>query len=66
MPCIKIVVHRKHGKWMVRSAEPDGVLLPERKAAAKAAIELAHQSGKDGKPAQVVMQNGKSFETIWT
>ena len=62
----QFIVLRKHGKWQIKSAEPDDICFPDFETAVKAAVDLAHESGRDGKPALVKVQREERFETIWT
>ena len=54
-PLVQFVVLKREDKWMVKSKELERVFSAQHKAV-EAAIKLAHDSGKDGKPAVVLFQ----------
>ena len=63
---VQFVVLRREDKWVVKSKELERVFSAQRKAL-EAAIKLANDSGKDGKPAVVLFQKTKTdFQKIWT
>ena len=65
-PLIQFVVLKRENKWVVKSKELERVFSAQHKAV-EAAIRLAHDSGKDGKPAVVLFQKTKTdFQKIWT
>jgi hypothetical protein len=65
-PLVQFVVLRREDKWVVKSKELERVFSGQHKAV-EAAIKLAHDSGKDGKPAVVLFQKTKAdFQKIWT
>jgi len=65
-PLVQFVVLKREDKWMVKSKELERVFSAQHKAV-EAAIRLAHDSGKDGKPAVVLFQKTKTdFQKIWT
>ena len=62
---VQFVVLRRD-KWVVKSKELERVFSAQHKAV-EAAIKLANDSGKDGKPAVVLFQKTKTdFQKIWT
>jgi hypothetical protein len=66
MPLVQFVVLKRENKWVVKSKELERVFSAQHKAV-EAAIKLANDSGKDGKPAVVLFQKTKSdFQKIWT
>lgn len=63
---VQFVVLKRENKWVVKSKELERVFSAQQKAL-EAAIKLANDSGKDGKPAVVLFQRTKSdFQKIWT
>lgn len=65
-PLVQFVVLRREDKWVVKSKELERVFPAQRKAV-EAAIKLANDSGKDGKPAVVLFQKTKTdFQKVWT
>ena len=63
---VQFVVLRREDKWVVKSKELERVFSAQHKAV-EAAIKLANDSGKDGKPAVVLFQKTKTdFQKIWT
>src|SRR6478672_595874 len=63
---VQFVVLKREDKWVVKSKELERVFSAQHKAV-EAAIKLANDSGKDGKPAVVLFQKTKSnFQKIWT
>ena len=65
-PLVQFVVLKREDKWMVKSKELERV-FPAQHKTVEAAIKLAHDSGKDGKPAVVLFQKTKiDFQKIWT
>jgi hypothetical protein len=66
MSPIQFLVLRQGGTWSVRSQDQERSFSDQR-AAARAAVDLANHSGKNGKPAVVIVERGKGrFKTIWT
>ena len=66
MSPIQFLVVRQGGKWSVRSQD-EHRSFADQQAATRAAVDLANHSGKDGKPAVVIVELGKGrFETVWT
>ena len=60
------VVLKYKGKWSIRSGDLDQFFSVQREAM-DAAIRLANESGKEGKPAVVLLQKSKTeFQKIWT
>ena len=63
---VQFVVLRREDKWVVKSKELERV-FPAQHKAVEAAIKLANDSGKDGKPAVVLFQKTKTdFQKVWT
>lgn len=63
---VQFVVLKRENKWVVKSKELDRVFSAQQKAV-EAAIRLANDCGKDGKPAVVLFQKSKTdFQKIWT
>jgi hypothetical protein len=63
---VQFIVLRRKGTWSVKAAD----LMrdfPGQLEAMQAGIELANESGKNGKPSVVLFEMGKKrFDTIWT
>jgi hypothetical protein len=63
---IQFIVLRRKGTWSVKAADLVRGFGGQREAM-HAGIELANESGKNGKPSVVLFQTGKNrFDTIWT
>jgi hypothetical protein len=63
---VQFVVLKRENKWVVKSKELERVFSAQHKAV-EAAVKLANDSGKDGKPAVVLFQKTKTdFQKIWT
>jgi hypothetical protein len=63
---VQFVVLKRENKWVVKSKELERVFSAQHKAV-EAAIKLANDSGKDGKPAVVLFQKTKAdFQKVWT
>lgn len=63
---IQFVVLKREDKWMVKSTDLERV-FPDQRKAIEAAIKLAHDSGKEGKPGIVLFQRSKAdFQKVWT
>jgi hypothetical protein len=63
---VQFVVLKREDKWVVKSKELERFFSAQHKAL-EAAIKLANESGKDGKPAVVLFQKTKSdFQKVWT
>jgi hypothetical protein len=63
---VQFIVLRREGKWVVKSKDLERVFSVQREAV-DAAIKLANDSGKEGKPGVVLFQKSKTkFEKIWT
>jgi hypothetical protein len=63
---IQFVVLKREDKWMVKSTNLERV-FPDQRKAIEAAIKLAHDSGKEGKPGVVLFQRSKTeFQKVWT
>jgi hypothetical protein len=66
MAAIQFIVLRRDGQWCVRSKDLERRFGIARKAI-DAAIRMANDCGKEGKPAVVMFQKSRSeFEKIWT
>ena len=56
----------RHGHWLVRSSQTGEEPFPDQPSATKAAVEAAHESGKDGLPGAVILQVGDDdYEVVW-
>ena len=63
---IQFIVLKREGKWVVKANDLERFFSVQREAV-DAAIRLANDSGKEGKPGAVLLQKSKSeFEKIWT
>jgi len=63
---IQFIVLKREGKWVVKANDLERFFSVQREAV-DAAIRLANDSGKEGKPGAVLFQKSKSeFEKIWT
>src|SRR5215510_15274512 len=63
---IQFIVLKREGKWVVKANDLERFFSVQRDAV-DAAIRLANDSGKEGKPGAVLFQKSKSkFEKIWT
>src|SRR5258707_15861972 len=63
---IQFLVRKRQDKWVVKSKDLERFFSTERQAG-DAAIRLANDSGKEGKPGAVLLQKSKTkFQTIWT
>jgi hypothetical protein len=63
---IQFIVLKRNGKWSVKSNNLDRS-FPAQHQAMIAAVRLANESGKNGKPSVVILeQPNNKFETIWT
>ena len=61
---IQFIVLNRNGKWSVKSNNLDRS-FPAQHQAMIAAVRLANESGKNGKPSVVILEQ-PNFETIWT
>ena len=62
----QFIVLKREGKWVVKANDLERFFSVQREAV-DAAIRLANDSGKEGKPGAVLIQKSKSeFEKIWT
>src|SRR5207248_9584716 len=62
---VQFVVLKREDKWVVKSKELERVFSAQHKAL-EAAVKLANDSGKDGKPAVVLFQKTKTdFQKVW-
>jgi hypothetical protein len=63
----QIVVLKRSGKWHVRWMDSDRLFTDEL-AAVKGAIDMAHESGRNGMPACVMLLSGKASKAkiVWT
>jgi hypothetical protein len=63
---VQFIVLKCKGKWSIKSRDWERFFSMQREAM-DAAIRLANDSGKEGKPAVVLFQKSKTqFEKIWT
>src|SRR5262249_26292435 len=63
---IQFLVLKRDNQWVVKSRDLERLFSIQREAV-DAAIRLANDSGKEGKPGVVLFQKSKSeFEKIWT
>jgi hypothetical protein len=63
---VQFIVLKCKGKWSIKSRDLERFFSMQREAM-DAAIRLANDSGKEGKPAVVLIQKSKTeFEKIWT
>jgi hypothetical protein len=63
---VQFVVLKRADKWVVKWQDAERA-FPGQHKAVEAAIKLAHDSGKNGKPAVVLFQRTKTnFRKIWT
>jgi hypothetical protein len=63
---IQFIVLRRNETWVVKSRELERVFGDES-AAVRCAVELANESGKNGKPAVVLLRGRrKVFKPVWT
>jgi hypothetical protein len=62
----QILVLRRRGKWSVKSMDVDQT-FPDQLAAMKAGIELANETGKNGKASMVLVRTARNrFKKVWT
>jgi hypothetical protein len=63
---VQILVLKRRGKWSVKAGEHEQTFC-DQLAAIKAGIELANETGKNGKPSAVLFQAAKSrYNKVWT
>jgi hypothetical protein len=63
---VQFIVLKCKGKWSIKSRDLERFFSMQREAM-DAAIRLANDSGKEGKPTVVLIQKSKTeFEKIWT
>jgi hypothetical protein len=63
---IQFVVLKREDRWVVKSTALERA-FPDQRRAVEAAIKLAHDSGKEGKPGVVLFQRTKTdFQKVWT
>jgi hypothetical protein len=63
---VQFVVLKRADKWVVKWQDAERA-FPGQHKALEAAVKLAHDSGKNGKPAVVLFQRAKTdFRKIWT
>ena len=63
---IQFVVSRRNENWIVQSRDLER-LFGDEAAAVRCAVELANESGKNGKPAVVLLRGeGNVFTPVWT
>jgi hypothetical protein len=62
---IQFLVLKRDDKWVVKSGNLERLFSVQREAV-EAAIRLANDSGKEGKPSVVLFQKSKSeFKKVW-
>ena len=63
---IQVIVRRHRGKWIVKTRELERSFADEVDAL-QSAVRFAHEVGKNGSPAVVLMQEDKTkFRDVWT
>ena len=62
---VQFVVLQRSEKWVVKSRELERAFGDRRKAI-HCAVELANESGKNGKPALVLAGSRHEFAPVWT
>jgi hypothetical protein len=63
---IQFIVLKREGKWVIKSKDLERVFSVQREAV-DAAIQVANDSGKEGKPGVVLLQKSRTkFEKVWT
>jgi hypothetical protein len=63
---IQFIVLKRKGKWSVKSNDLERSFLVQHEAMI-AAVRLANESGKNGKPSVVILQQAKNtFKKVWT
>jgi hypothetical protein len=61
----QFVVLKREDKWVVKAKDQERLFSAQREAV-NAAIRLANDSGKEGKPGVVLLQKSKAeFQKIW-
>jgi hypothetical protein len=66
MSLIQFIVVKRKGNWMVKFRDQERSFSAQQDAVL-AAIELANECGKDGRPSVVLLQTAKNqFDAIWT
>lgn len=66
MALTQFIVLKRKGSWAVKSNDQERSFSAQLEAM-HAAIQLANECGKNGKPSVVLLQTAKNqFETIWT
>src|SRR6266404_2751244 len=64
---VQFVVLQRSEKWVVKSRELERAFGDRRKAIHCAVLELANESGKNGKPALVLAGSRRhEFAPVWT
>jgi hypothetical protein len=62
----QFIVLKRKGSWAVKSNDQERSFSAQLEAM-HAAIQLANECGKNGKPSVVLLQTArKQFDTIWT
>ena len=63
---IQFIVLKREGKWVIKSKDLERVFSVQWEAV-DVAIRFANDSGKEGKPGVVLLQESKTkFEKVWT
>ena len=66
MALTQFIVLKRKGSWAVKSNDQERSFSAQLEAM-HAAIQLANECGKNGKPSVVLLQTAKKqFDTIWT
>jgi hypothetical protein len=66
MTLIQFVVLKRKGTWTVKFDDQERSFAALQDAI-HAAIKLAHECGKDGRPSVVMLQRAKNrFDKVWT
>jgi len=61
----QFIVLKRKGQWAVKSNDQERSCSSQLEAI-HAAIQLANECGKNGKPSVVLLEGAKGFDTIWT
>ena len=65
MALTQFIVLKRKGNWAVRFNDQEQSFSAPLEAM-QAAIRLANECGKNGKPSVVLLEGAKGFDTIWT
>jgi hypothetical protein len=61
----QFIVLKRKGNWAVKFNDQEQSFSAQLEAM-QAAIRLANECGKNGKPSVVLLEGAKGFDTIWT